>query len=48
MKNQDTVTTVIAFLIILPWLARVLASAKAICRAVMDGQQLKGRKDAAL
>jgi len=33
MKNPDTVTIVIASVLVLPWLARVLASSKAIWRA---------------
>jgi hypothetical protein len=48
MKNQDTITTVIAFLLVLPWLARVVVSAKAIRRALTDGQKMKARKNAAL
>jgi hypothetical protein len=48
MKDQDTVTIVIASLLVLPWLARVLMSAKTIWRALMDGQKMKGRKNGAL
>jgi hypothetical protein len=33
MKDPDTVTIVIASVLVLPWLARVLASTKAIWRA---------------
>jgi hypothetical protein len=46
MKNQDTGTIVIAFLLILPWLARLLASTKAIWQALTDAKT-EGRKNAA-
>jgi hypothetical protein len=41
MKNQDTITTVITFLLVLPWLARTLASGKAIWRALADREKGK-------
>jgi hypothetical protein len=41
MKNQDTITTVITFLLVLPWLARTLASGKAIWRALADREKRK-------
>jgi len=41
MKNGDTIATVIAFLLVLPWLARLIASAKATWRAVTAGQNKK-------
>jgi hypothetical protein len=48
MENQDTITTVIAFLLVLPWLARALASLKAIWRALREDQDVRRRKSAAL
>jgi hypothetical protein len=47
MKDQDAITTVIAFLLALPWLARVLSSGKVIWRALADSQKVKGNKNAA-
>ena len=44
MKNQDTITTAIALLLVLPWLARGLASGKAIWRALADREKRKGIK----
>jgi hypothetical protein len=41
MKNGDTIATVIAFFLVLPWLARLIASAKAIWRALTAGQNKK-------
>jgi hypothetical protein len=41
MKDQDAATIVIAFLLILPWLARALASTKAIWQALTDRQKQK-------
>jgi hypothetical protein len=38
MKNGDTIATVIAFCLVLPWLARLIASAKATWRALDEGQ----------
>jgi len=38
MKNGDTIATVIAFLFVLPWVARLIASAKATWRALTEGQ----------
>jgi hypothetical protein len=48
MNNQDTVTTLIAFLLVLPWLVRVLASGNAIWRALRENQKIRGRMNAAL
>jgi hypothetical protein len=44
MKNGDTITTVIAFLLVLPWLARVVVSSKAIWRALMEGHNKKRKQ----
>ena len=41
MKNGDTIATVIALFLVLPWLARLIASAKAIWRALTVGQNKK-------
>jgi hypothetical protein len=41
MKNGDTIATVIAFFLVLPWVARFIASAKAIWRALTAGQNKK-------
>jgi hypothetical protein len=38
MKNGDTIATVIAFLLVLPWVVRLIASAKATWRALTEGQ----------
>jgi len=38
MKNGDTIATVIAFLFVLPWVAWLIASAKATWRALTEGQ----------
>jgi hypothetical protein len=38
MKNGDTIATVIAFLFVLPWVARLIASVKATWRALTEGQ----------
>jgi len=38
MQNGDTITTVIALFLVLPWLARLIASAKATWRALDEGQ----------
>jgi hypothetical protein len=48
MNNQDTITTLIAFLLLLPWLVRVLASGKSIWRALRENQRMRGRKNASL
>jgi len=44
MKNGDTIATVIAFLLVLPWLARVVVSSKAIWRALMEGHNKKRKQ----
>jgi hypothetical protein len=41
MKNGDTIATVIALFLVLPWLARLITSAKAIWRALTAGQNKK-------
>lgn len=41
MKNGDTITTVIALFLVLPWLARLIASAKATWRALTEEQNKK-------
>jgi hypothetical protein len=38
MKDGDTIATVMAFCLVLPWLARLIASAKATWRALDEGQ----------
>jgi hypothetical protein len=48
MNNQDTITTLVAFLLVLPWLARVLASGKTIWRALRENQKMRERKNASL
>ncbi len=45
MKNGDTITTVLTFLLVLPWFARLIASAKAAWRA-LDGRPNKKRDQA--
>jgi hypothetical protein len=45
MKNGDTITTVLTFVLVLPWLARLIASAKAAWRA-LDGRPNKKRNQA--
>ena len=44
MDNGDTITTVIAFLLVLPWLARMVVSSKAIWRALMEGHNKKRKQ----
>jgi hypothetical protein len=44
MNNGDTITTVIAFLLVLPWLARVVVSSKAIWQALMEGHNKKRKQ----
>ena len=44
MKNGDTIATVIAFFLVLPWLARLIVSAKAIWRALTEGSSMKKAK----
>jgi hypothetical protein len=44
MKNGDTIATVIAFLLVLPWLARLIVSAKAVWRALTGRQQYEKTK----
>jgi hypothetical protein len=44
MNNGDTITTVIAFLLVLPWLARMVVSSKAIWRALMEGHNKKRKQ----
>jgi len=46
MKNGDTIATVIAFFLVLPWLARLIVSAKAIWRALTEGSSMKKAKRA--
>jgi hypothetical protein len=41
MKNGDTIATVIAFFLVLPWLARLIVSATATWRALTAGQNKK-------
>jgi hypothetical protein len=41
MKNGDTIATVIALFLVLPWLVRLIASAKAIWRALTAAQNKK-------
>ena len=43
MKNGDTVAMVIAFFLVLPWLARLIVSAKAVWRALTEGSSMKKR-----
>jgi len=38
MKNGDTIATIIAFLLVLPWVVRLIVSAKATWRALTEGQ----------
>jgi hypothetical protein len=45
MKSQDTITTVITFLLVLPWLARGLASGTAIWQALTNGQKRRRSND---
>lgn len=44
MKNGDTVAMVIAFFLVLPWLARLIVSAKAVWRALGEGSSIKKGK----
>jgi hypothetical protein len=44
MKNGDTVAMVIAFFLVLPWLARLIVSAKAVWRALTEGSSMKKAK----
>ena len=44
MKNGDTIATVIAFFLVLPWLARLIVSAKAVWRALTEGSSMKRAK----
>lgn len=44
MKNGDTVAMVIAFFLVLPWLARLIVSAKTVWRALMEGSSMKKAK----
>jgi hypothetical protein len=46
MKNGDTIATVIAFFLVIPWLARAIVSAKAAWRA-LEGRPNKKRNQAA-
>jgi hypothetical protein len=38
MRNGDHIATVIAIFLVLPWLARLIVSAKATWRALTEGQ----------
>ena len=44
MKNGDNVAIVIAFFLVLPWLARLIVSAKAVWRALGEGSSVKKAK----
>jgi hypothetical protein len=44
MKNGDTITAVIAFVLVLPWLARMVVSSKAIWQALTDGHNKKRKQ----
>ena len=44
MKNGDTVAMVIAFFLVLPWLARLIVSTKAVWRALTEGSNMKKAK----
>jgi hypothetical protein len=44
MKNGDTVAMVIAFFLVLPWLARLIVSAKAVWRALTEGCSMRKTK----
>ena len=44
MKNQDSVTTVITLLLLLPWLGRVAVSSMAVWRAHMESQTEKAKE----
>jgi hypothetical protein len=44
MKNGDTIAMVIAFFFVLPWLARLIASAKAVWRVLGEGSSMKKAK----
>ena len=44
MKNGDTVAMVVAFLLVLPWLARLIVSAKAVWLALTEGSSMKKAK----
>jgi hypothetical protein len=41
MKNGDTIATVMAAFLVVPWLARLIFSAKAAWRAMTEGQNKK-------
>jgi hypothetical protein len=45
MNNQDTGTIVITFLLLLPWLGRLAASAIAAWRTYMEAQTKKAKQD---
>lgn len=44
MKNGDAIAMVIAFFFVLPWLARLIVSAKAVWRAFGEGSSIKKGK----
>jgi hypothetical protein len=44
MKNGDTIAMVIAFFLVLPWLARLIVSAKVVWRALTEGSSMKKAK----
>ena len=44
MKNGDTVAMVIALFLVLPWLARLIVSAKAVWRALTEGSSMRKTK----
>lgn len=44
MKNGDNVAMVIAFFLVLPWLARLIVSAKAVWRALTEDSSMKKAK----
>jgi hypothetical protein len=44
MKNGNNVAVVIAFFLVLPWLARLIVSAKAVWRALTEGGSMKKAK----
>jgi hypothetical protein len=44
MDNGNIIPTVITFLLVLPWLARMVVSSKAIWRALMEGHNKKRKQ----
>ena len=44
MQNQDTVTIIITFLLLLPWLGRTAASAIAVWRAHTERHNFDSKK----